>query len=101
MTDVPSYVGSNPACMLRHTSVTANVPALLRVRAHACVPQYARDNSDGSTLVVSTDCKRMERSVLSLRTVLAKISRLSQYPDNKKIINVSRFYAHVSLLLMQ
>lgn len=60
MTDVPNHVGSNPACMLWHTSVTANVPALLRVRAHACILQYgnactyARDNSDGSTFEISS-----------------------------------------------
>lgn len=60
MTDVPNHVGSNPACMLWHTSVTANVPTLLRVRAHACILQYgnactyARDNTDGSTFEVSS-----------------------------------------------
>jgi len=67
MTDVPNHVGSNPTCMLWHTSVTANVPALLRVPVHsqygnACT--YARDNSDSFTLEISTACKRMERSVL-------------------------------------
>lgn len=75
MTDVLNHVGSNPACMLWHTSVTANVPALLRVRAHARVLQYgnvytyARDNFDSSTLEISTACKRIKRSTLFLRTV--------------------------------
>lgn len=74
MTDVPNHVGSNPTCMLWHTSVTANVPALLRVRAHARVLQYgnactyARDNSDSTTLEASTACNGLERSVPILTT---------------------------------
>jgi len=73
MTDVPNHVGSNPACMLRHTSVTANVPARLCAYARACTPQYgnactyACGNSDSSTLAISTACKRMERLGLSLQ----------------------------------
>jgi hypothetical protein len=73
MTDVPNHVGFNPACMLRHTSVTANVPARLYAYARTCTPQYgnactyACGNSDSSTLAISTACKRMERSVPFLR----------------------------------
>lgn len=68
MTDVPNHVGSNPACMLWHTSVTANVPALLRVRElqYGNAYTYARDNSDSSTLEISTARKRIERLTLFL-----------------------------------
>ena len=102
MTDVPNHVGPNPACMLWHTSVTANVPALLRVRAHARILQYgnactyACDNFDNSTSAIST-YKQIERSAQFLRIVFMNLVMQSLKQSEKNILISKKYFFKIKI----